>query len=128
MPYFQFYYIKVDLETHYFTSITIRYTKMPFNNTNTSFHNTIHNTLLDAGWMPKSTTSASSSTSTNNKFIYRNKDPYDEFSLEYISTKDVMITVPIPFHGSSLAYQKTFSTDNIAIILNYLQIHLGNYQ
>jgi hypothetical protein len=101
---------------------------MPFNNTNTSFHNTIHNTLLDAGWMPKSTTSASSSTSTNNKFIYRNKDPYDEFSLEYISTKDVMITVPIPFHGSSLAYQKTFSTDNIAIILNYLQIHLGNYQ
>ena len=99
---------------------------MPFNNTNTSFHNTIHNTLLEAGWMPKSTTSTS--TSNNNKFVYRNKDPYDEFSLEYISTKDIMITVPIPFHGSSLAYQKTFSTDNIAIILNYLQIHLGNYQ
>jgi hypothetical protein len=109
---------------------------MPFNNTNTSFHNTIHNTLLEAGWMPKSTTcssttcssTTSASNSTNNKFIYRNKDPYDEFSLEYMSTKDVMITVPIPFHGSSLAYQKTFSTDNIAIILNYLQIHLGNYQ
>jgi hypothetical protein len=102
---------------------------MPFNNTNTSCHNTIHNTLNEAGW---SITSASASTSassnTSNKFVYRNKDPYDEFVLEYISPTDIVITVPIPFRGGSLAYQKIFSTDNMVIILNYLQIHLGNYK
>jgi hypothetical protein len=90
--------------------------------TNTSLHHTIHNTLLDAGWTPKNV-------STNNsKFTYRQKDPYDEFILEYISPKDILITVPIPFRGSSLAYQKTFYADNMEIILNYLQIHLGNYK
>ena len=87
---------------------------------NTSLPHTIHNTLIEAGWTPKNVNS--------NKYVYRHKDPYDEFILEYISPKDILITVPIPFRGSSMAYQKTFSTDNMAIILNYLQIHLGNYK
>jgi len=104
---------------------------MSFNNT-TAVHtyNSIHNTLLEAGWTPKHTTSGSSPTSLTSptKYIYRNKDPYDEFIVEYISSKDILITVPIPFRGNSLAYQKTFSTDNMAVILNYLQIHLGNYK
>jgi hypothetical protein len=95
------------------------------NNNNTTVHNTIHNTLLEAGWTTKN---VSTNVSSPNKFTYRNKDPYDEFILEYTSTKDILITVPIPFRGNSLAYQKTFSTDNMAIILNYLQIHLGNYK
>jgi hypothetical protein len=124
---------------------------MSFNNT-TAVHtyNSIHNTLLEAGWTPKHTTSPTSPTSGSsptsptsptsgssptsptsssiNKYIYRNKDPYDEFIVEYTSSKDVLITVPIPFRGNSLAYQKTFSTDNMAVILNYLEIHLGNYR
>ena len=97
---------------------------------NTSLHNTIHNTLLEADWTLKHTSvsvSVSSPTSPT-KYIYRNKDPYDEFIVEYISSKDVLITVPIPFRGNSLAYQKTFSMDNMAVILNYLEIHLGNYR
>ena len=99
---------------------------------NTSLPHTIHNTLIEAGWTPKNvniSTSVRSNTSvSSNKYVYIHKDPYDEFILEYISPKDILITVPIPFRGSSMAYQKTFSTDNMAIILNYLQIHLGNYK
>jgi len=93
---------------------------------NTSLPHTIHNTLIEAGWTPKNVKIGTSVSS--NKYVYRHKDPYDEYILEYISPKDILITVPIPFRGSSMAYQKTFSTDNMAIILNYLQIHLGNYK
>ena len=97
---------------------------MPSNNNQTTVHDTIHNILLAVGWSPNDKKNVSTSKS---KFVYRNKDPYDEFILEYISSKDILITVPIPFRGSSMAYQKSFSTDNMAIILNYLQVHLGNY-
>ena len=107
-------------------------------NYNPNFHNTIHNTLIDSGWSSKasvssqtsvsvsSPTSASSPTSSH-KFVYLNKEPYDEFIFEYNSSKDIMITVPIPFRDSSMAYKKTFSTNNIAIIMEYLKIHLANY-
>jgi uncharacterized protein YaiI (UPF0178 family) len=98
---------------------------MPSNNIHTTVHDTIHNTLLAAGWSQNDKKNVSTSKS---KFVYHDKDPYDEFILEYISPKDILITVPIPFRGSSMAYQKTFSTDNMAIILNYLQVHLGNYK
>jgi hypothetical protein len=104
---------------------------MLFNNTSavhtSAVHNSIHNTLLEAGWTLKHT-GVSSPTDSPNTYVYRNKDPYDEFILEYTSPIDLLITVPIPFRGKSLAYQKTFSTDNIAVILNYLEIHLGNYR
>lgn len=89
-----------------------------------SYNNTIHNTLIESGWTPKST---NTSTSVS-KYVSRDKNPYDEFILEYISSKEIIITVPIPFRGSCLSYEKTFSTDNMDIILNYLQIHLGNYK
>jgi hypothetical protein len=95
-------------------------------NYNPNFHNTIHNTLIDSGWSSK--TSASSPTSaSSHKFVYLNKEPYDEFIFEYNSTKDIMITVPIPFRDSSMAYKKTFSTNNKEIIMEYLKIHLANY-
>ena len=98
-------------------------------NYNANFHNTIHNTLIDSGW--SSNASACSPTTRasacSHKFVYLNKEPYDEFIFEYISAKDIMITVPIPFRDSSMAYKKTFSTNNIAIIMEYLQIHLANY-
>ena len=113
-------------------------------NYNPNFHNTIHNTLIDSGWSSKasvsSPTSASVSSQTSasvssptsasvssDKFVYLNKEPYDEFIFEYNSSKDIMITVPIPFRDSSMAYKKTFSTNNIAIIMEYLKIHLANY-
>ena len=105
-------------------------------NYNPNFHNTIHNTLIDSGWSSKasvsSQTSASASSPTSasvssDKFVYLNKEPYDEFIFEYNSSKDIMITVPIPFRDSSMAYKKTFSTNNIAIIMEYLKIHLANY-
>ena len=111
-------------------------------NYNPNFHNTIHNTLIDSGWSSKasvsSQTSASASSPTSasasassptssHKFVYLNKEPYDEFIFEYNSSKDIMITVPIPFRDSSMAYKKTFSTNNIAIIMEYLKIHLANY-
>ena len=109
-------------------------------NYNPNFHNTIHNTLIDSGWSSKasvssqtsvsvsSPTSASASSPTSShKFVYLNKEPYDEFIFEYNSSKDIMITVPIPFRDSSMAYKKTFSTNNIAIIMEYLKIHLANY-
>lgn len=84
----------------------------------------IHNALIDAGWSPKNSINY-------NTYMYTNSvtnNPYDEFILNYTAANELVITVPIQFRNNSMAYKNIFSTDNLAVILAYLKIHLENYK
>ena len=84
------------------------------------YHNILHNELNNNGWC------LDSNKSNNKKFIYKCKNPYDEFILDYISSYELAVTVPIP--SSSIAYRNTFNQKNIQVIQEYLNMHLSNYK
>ena len=85
---------------------------------------TLHNTLLGAGW--SLVPNQCNRHRNHNRFVYRLHNPYDEFILDYSSSGKIVITVPIKCRNSSVAYQNTFSIENIATVANYIQIHLAN--
>jgi hypothetical protein len=88
-------------------------------------HNILHNNLNNSGW------TLDNKNSNNKKFIYKNKhanqvNPYDEFILDYISSYEVAVTVPIPC--SSISYRNTFNQRDVQVIQEYLNMHLSNYK
>ena len=88
-------------------------------------HKILHNELDNNGW------SLDSNNSNKKKFIYKYKkandiNPNDEFVLDYISSYEVAVTVPIPC--SSIAYRNKFKQGDIQVIQEYLNIHLSNYK
>ena len=87
-------------------------------------HNILHNELNNNGW-------SLDSNIKNKKFIYKKKranqfNPYDEFILDYISSYELAVTVPIPC--SSIAYRNTFNQKDTQVIQEYLNMHLSNYK
>ena len=86
-----------------------------------SQHDILHTELINNGW-------SVDSISNSNKIIYKSKNtilnPYDEFILDYISSNEVAVTVPIP--SSSIAYRNVFLQRDTTVIQEYLQIHLSN--
>ena len=83
-------------------------------------HSILHNELTNNGWYVDRTNSNS------NKFIYSNENPYDEFILDYSSSHEIAVTVPI--NGSCIAYRNTFQERDMQSIQAYLNIHLSNYK
>lgn len=95
--------------------------------TYSSEHDILHNELNNSGW------TLDNNNRNNNKFIYKYKNgnhvnPYDEFILEYISSYEVAVTVPISYCSSSIAYRNTFNQRDIQVIQEYLNMHLSNYK
>jgi hypothetical protein len=90
---------------------------------------TIHNELIKNGWCAYSNDKHKSNTNSNsnsNKTSYRKNNPYDEFIINYISSDEVDITVPIPFYDSSLSYRSTFKITDTENIYEYIKVHLQN--
>jgi len=90
-------------------------------------HNILHNELNKNGWSLDNNIN----NNNNKKFIYKikhanNINQYDEFVLDYISSYELAITVPIPC--SSISYRNTFKQKDIQGIQEYLKMHLSNYK
>ena len=83
-------------------------------------HSILHIELANNGWI------VDKNKSNSKKFIYSNRNPYDEFILDYSSTNEIAVTVPI--NRSSIAYRNTFQQKDIQIIQEYLNMHLDNYK
>ena len=85
-------------------------------------HNILHNELINNGWSVDSNSNINSK-----KFVYKyNTKPYDEFILDYISSHEITVTVPIPYCSSSIAYRNIFEQRDIQVIQDYLKMHLSN--
>jgi len=82
----------------------------------------IHEQLTNNGW------SQSQKNNDTKKFIYVKTKPYDEFVINYISTKKMEITVPIPFNYDSILYKCTFNIQDVDEINEFITTHLNNYK